>query len=209
MGDNIYYPVNGNTVNFVAYYPWQSGIALNSLYNVDVTNQNNPTDIDLLYAKTAAGYSKATSGNTVQLLFDHKLTHLVLNITPGEGLSASDLNGMVVTLKGLNTTTTLDLKNGSLGTPSDIANITARTLTDGSKFDAILVPQTVEDNVMSVEFRIVTANGTEAFVWKVSATAFESKKEHAYNVVIARTGISVTGEINPWETGTGGSGSAD
>ncbi|MDR1407067.1 MAG: fimbrillin family protein [Tannerella sp.] len=209
MSDNVYYPVNGSTVNFISYYPWQTGISLDNLYNVNVVNQHNSTDIDMLYAKTTSGYSKGTSGSVVQLFFDHKLTHMVLNITPGAGLSATDLNGMTVTIKGLNTKTTVDLKDGNLGTPVNVADIVMKTSSNGSKSDAILVPQSIADGGMRVEFKINAANGEETFVWKVPATTFESKKEHVYDVTIARTGISVTGEINPWETGTGGSGNAD
>lgn len=205
LNDNIYYPVDGSTVNFISYYPQQTGISLNNLYNVDVASQNNPVDIDLLYAKTTTGYSKATSTNTVQLFFDHKLTHVVLNITPGAGLTASDLNNMVVTVKGINSRNTLDLKTGNLGTPSSVADIVMKTKTDGSTSDAILVPQVVAGNTMSIEFKI----GNETFVWKVPATEFKSKTEHVYTVTIARTGISVTGEINPWTSGTGGTGTAD
>ncbi|MDR1336342.1 MAG: fimbrillin family protein [Tannerella sp.] len=209
MDDYIYYPVNGSTVNFISYYPRQAGILLENLYSVDVTDQNSPVDIDLLYAKTATGYSKAASGNTVQLSFDHKLTHMVLNITPGTGLTAEDLKNMVVTVKGLKTATTLDLKDGTLGTPDAVADIVMKTQTDGLKSDAILVPQSVADNTVTIEFEIVTANGTEVFVYKVPAITFESKKEHVYAVTINRTGISVTGEINDWAAGTGGSGTAD
>ncbi|MDR1103121.1 MAG: fimbrillin family protein [Tannerella sp.] len=207
--DNIYYPVDGSTVNFISYYPWQAGKSLDNLYPVDVTDQNNPVDIDLLYAKTATGYSKAASGNTVQLQFDHKLTHMVLNITPDAGLTEADLEDMVVTVKGLNTATTLNLKDGTLGTPDAVADIVMKTQKNGLKSDAILVPQSIVANAVSIEFRIDTDNGTEVFKWNVPATTFESKKEYVYTVTITRTGIDVTGEINEWEAGTGGSGTAD
>jgi hypothetical protein len=205
--DVIYYPSNNSTVNFISYYPHQAGISLENEYNVDVSNQNNAIDIDFLYAQTTDGYSKTTNyGTPVKLMFDHKLTHFVLNTIAGDGLTANDLKGMTVTIKGLNTQTTFDLTDGTQGGVSTKANIATKTVTDGTKYDAILVPQSVttQDGV-TVEFGI----GNEKFVWKVGACAFESKTEHVYNVTISRKGVEIEGEINDWLEGTGGNVAAD
>jgi hypothetical protein len=204
--DIIYYPVDNSTVNFISYYPYQSGITLENEYDVDVSDQSNPVDIDLLYAKTTAGYSKTTSAATpVKLMFDHKLTQLVMNITAGEGLTNDDLKGMSVTIKGLNTQTTFDLTDGTLGSASTKVNIVTKVITDGAQYSAILVPQSVTASTVTVDFNV----GNETFVWKVPACEFETQKKHIYTVTIARTGVDVEGEINDWTEGTGGSGTAD
>jgi endonuclease G len=205
--DSIFYPVNNSTVNFIAYYPHQSGILLENNYNVDVSNQSNAVDIDFLYAKTTDGYSKTTgAGSAVRLLFDHKLTHFVLNTIAGEGLTANDLQGMTVTVTGLNTRTTFDLTDGTQGSVSTKANIVTNSVSDGAKYDAILVPQSVAANDgVKVEFQI----GSELFVWKLAACEFESKTEHVYNVTISRKGVEIEGEINDWTAGTGGDVTAD
>jgi endonuclease G len=202
-GDSIFFPANGSTVNFISYYPYQSGVTLGD-YAVDVSAQSN--SIDLLYAKTTAGYSKTSVSKTVKLDFYHQLTHLVMSTIPGDGLTEADLQGMTVTIKGMNTQTTFDLTDGTLDAATGQANIVTSEISDGEKYDAILVPQSVSDNAVTVEFTLAT---NETFVWKVPARNFEAKTEHNYTITISRTGIDVEGEIKPWIDGDDGTGTAD
>jgi endonuclease G len=201
--DTIYYPVDGSSVDFISYYPYQSATALGD-YSVDVSNQQTGTDIDLLYAKTTSGYSKATK-SPVSLLFDHQLTHLVLNTIPGNGLTADNLKNLTVAVKGLNTTATFDLVSKGLKDLGDVKKIVTNISTAGEKYDAIIIPQTIGKGLVTVEFQI----GSEIFVWTVPEGTFDAETEYIYNVTISRTGVTVTGEINAWKKGQGDNVSAD
>ncbi|MDR1407065.1 MAG: fimbrillin family protein, partial [Tannerella sp.] len=96
--DMIMYPPTGN-VDFVACYPYQAaGTDGNGYYPVNVSNQNNPAAIDLMYARvTNVGKSSAT----VSLPFEHVMSRLVLNIRKGTGLVDSDFADITATMSGM------------------------------------------------------------------------------------------------------------
>ncbi len=107
----------------------------------------------------------------------------------------------------MNTKNTFDLKTGTLGTAGTPAAITPYTTINGAKYEAIVLPATVTNTGdVSVEFSI----GADTFVWKVpAATAFAAGSEYTYDITITRSGVSVTGTINPRTVVPGGSGTAE
>ena len=203
VAGGIYYPLSGN-VGFIAYYPWQTGMDLTDPYEVDVIDQSNPEAIDLLWAMENNGGSGYNSG-IIALKFSHMLTRIVLNATPGDGLTAADLAGMTVKICGLKTKADFRLAEGTLGTPSDVADIEPQLV--AGKYEAIIVPQLVGAHVMEVKF--ILANSDE-FVWDVPVTTFAAGKEYTYTITLKRSGeVSFTGTINPWIPEAGGSGIAE
>lgn len=203
-----YYPQSGK-VDFIAYYPWKetgtNGID-NDLYPVNVAVQDNPEAIDLMWAKATgtnnAGYDK-NEEQPVSLEFSHQLTKLVFKTIAD--VSVGTITGMTVTIKGLNTINTFNVKSGALGTnPGGSADITPKTVIDGERYESIILPRKVGagDNV-TIEFRV----GNEDFIWKVNeGTEFKGGEEHEWLVTIARTSVQVTGSIKPWESGATGTG---
>jgi hypothetical protein len=207
--NTIYYPVNGNKVDFIAYYPYASSIAARwEPYSVDVSTQTAPAAIDLLYATAnngGAGYNTSNS-SPVALAFNHKLSKLTLNISSPEGaIPAADLAAMTVSIAGLNTKGAFNLANGTLGSASNKAPITPRMVTAGAQYEAILLPGTFTG--VTVTFTITAGSAAGAYVWNVPDGAFDAGKEYIHNVVITgdRDAISVTGTIDDWEVvnGTG------
>jgi len=200
----IYYPGSG-TIDFIAYYPWETGAALGTPIDVEIgTAQTAATQatFDLLYAKTTAGYTSA-SPTTVPLAFDHQLSKLVMNLVAGSGASLSNVS---VSIKGMNTKNTFNLSTGALGTTASTpVAITPRTITANASYDAIILPGSYTTGV-SVE---ITAGG-ETYTWDCGAITFAAGSEHVYTVTLIKDGgVTVTGTINPWTTGTGGNVTAE
>lgn len=204
-GSEIFFPMDGSSVDFIAYYPYSSTIsALTDSYSIDVSDQSTPASIDLLWAKAdnaGTGYSKTAM--TASLNFSHKLTRLIINIAAGTGMSGS-LSGTSVTINNTNTTNTMSLTDGTLGTAASPADITPKTDTDGSSYSAILIPGSYQNFVMTF-----TKNG-ETFTWTpTNGLAFAAGTEYTYNITLDRTGVTIDGcTITPWSSGTGGTGSA-
>jgi hypothetical protein len=205
-GDEIYYPMDGSKVDFIAYYPYASGKTLGSSISVDVSGAqtaSSQADIDLLWAKAngtgGSGYDKVTHATTpVALAFNHKLAKMVINVKAGAAVN-TPLTGMTVTIKGMNTKNTFKLSDGTLGTPNTPAAITPRVITTASGFnasyDAIILPYVYSSNGdVTVDFTV----GGETFTWEVDATTFAPGNEYTYAVTLTRTGVAVTGTINPW-----------
>ena len=188
-GKTVFFPIDGD-VDFYSYYPQTT---VND-YKValDVTDQGKQEAIDFMYAKTE-GCNKATP--QVFLKFYHKLSNLVLDVQPGNGLTQEDLKKMTVTVKGQNTKATFNLADGTISGEGNPTDIKMKTTQAGKLYEAILLP--TEEASRVIEFDL--NNGYDApFVWKMDS---ELKGGNLYNyttVKLTRTTIEMTGTIESW-----------
>ena len=188
-GKTVFFPIDGD-VDFYSYYPQTT---VND-YKValDVTDQGKQEAIDFMYAKTE-GCNKATP--QVFLKFYHKLSKLILNVQPGNGLTQDDLNNLTVTIKDQNTTATLNLADGVISGEGNPDNIQMKAVQVGKIYEAILLPTAT--TTREIEFNL--NNGHDApFVWKMDS---ELKGGNLYNyttVKLTRTTIEMTGTIESW-----------
>lgn len=215
--DKMYYPATGK-VNFVAYYPYSTDNSLKPtsptdapIYNIKVTQQDPQKDIDLLYAARTADYDK-TSG-TVQLDFKHKLSKLIINIIPGDGVTKTEAENATIIFEEYLTENTLDITTGNLGTAQAKDNITPIATTTlptnvAAQYEAIVIPQKVESDLLWK----ITVNG-ETFTWnpikETTIPKYESGSRYIYNITVKRHEIIVEGKIENWENGGTGSGTAE
>jgi hypothetical protein len=199
----MYYPEEGDDVDFIAYYPYRQDISTLGTYSVNVAAQTSPADIDLLYAQTSEtspdGYSNSYT-LPVPLAFKHQLSRLTLNIT-SSGLTPEQLQNLQITLQGLNTTASFNLADGTLGNPGGVADVTPCTVTAGSRYEAIVVPQVIAASTVGVLFEI---SGVISYTYSVPAVTFEKGKEYQYTANITLSNITVTGTIDDWEQGNTG-----
>ena len=188
-GKTVFFPIDGD-VDFYSYYPQTT---VND-YKValDVTDQGKQEAIDFMYAKTT-GCNKANP--QVDLKFNHKLSKLILNVQPGNGLTQDDLNNLTVTIKDQNTTATLNLADGVISDEGNPDNIQMKAVQVGKIYEAILLPTAT--TTREIEFNL--NNGHDApFVWKMDS---ELKGGNLYNyttVKLTRTTIEMTGTIESW-----------
>lgn len=199
----IYYPMDGTKkVGFIAYYPYREAIN-DYTYGIDLSDQALPEEIDLLYSNNATGKSK---GDNVELVFEHQLSLMLIDIVPGDGVEHSDLTNLSVVIREMNTQASMSLTDGSLtiaeGQP--LSDITLNTIDgDGLQHQAILLPEDL--NGKRVEFRL---NNTldEVFVWTIGSGGddtgvLEPGHRYTYTITLSRTGITVTGSIEDWTEG--------
>lgn len=205
MGHEIYYPMDNSAVDFIAYYPHSNGAQLATALPIEIAlTQTGDTQraTDLMWAKAnnaTKGYTKDAAA-TVDFTFGHCLSKLTMNCTVDASVGAASLlDAAKVTIKGMNTVNTFDLRTATLGvTPTTIADIAPRRLSATAgyhgTYDAVILPGAYADNALKVEF---TIDG-ETFVWDVEAVEFEPGHEYIYKVKITRTGVTATGTITPW-----------
>ncbi|MGN0217605.1 MAG: fimbrillin family protein [Bacteroidaceae bacterium] len=185
----IYFPING-AVDFYAYYPQQAfaGYQL----SLNVADQTDQEAIDLMYA-TAPNKDKTQPG--VMLGFAHQLSNLVLDVQPGDGLTAADLSALTVTVKGQHTTATYNLADGTIANAASPADVAMKAVTAGSRYEAILLPTAGESR--ELEFNL--NNGHDApFRWTMQGTLDGGMKYHYTKVKLSRTAAEVEGAILPW-----------
>ncbi len=205
--EDIYFPVDETRkVDFLAYYPYQRYNS-DGIYPVDVFTQKDQAAIDLLYTNSyrtnTAGYDKTDP--QVDLVFSHQLSRLILNTTPGLGLD--DLSGLTVEIHGINTTAYFDLYTGELSNYSGFLYCHMKMITDGKRFEAILLPDaTTSTGEWYIEFKL----GEDTYTWYVPAgTVFEAGAEHTWTISVQQVPIQVSARIEAWTQGTGGSGIAN
>lgn len=200
----IYFPVNGETRDFIAYYPYRE-LVQDNIYPVDVTTQTSQKDIDLMGAGKVTGKDK--NHPAVAFTFTHKLVKLALTIQPdGTSLTAEELEGLTVTLTNQQTKATYNVVTGDPVTisESEPATITLLTVADGTKAEGIVLPN--EDTQdMLLEFKLKDSSDT--FHWAIKeapkSQKFAAGSKYLYTITLSRTGIEVTSTVTDWLPGNG------
>ncbi|WP_443946251.1 fimbrillin family protein [Pedobacter sp. AW1-32] len=182
----IYYPEDGSTVDFVAYYPYKVSLTANT-YSVDVSNQTVQSAIDLLYANNALNLSKNSSN--ANLVFTHQLSKVELTVKNGTGVT--NLDGLTTTFSASTTTADFDLATGALTAKAQTADIQARTSVKSgvTVSEAILVP-----SATASAQKVVFAVGGKTFTWTMPAdTKFEQGKKYSYEIELKGEGTGAVG----------------
>jgi hypothetical protein len=214
--DEQYYP-QSNGVNIFAVYP--SGVAGT---NVNATNvafavesDQSEEDAykasDLMVGAPANNPVSKTSG-TVQLTFKHCLSKININISAGDGITETDLQGATVTI--LNTTTggTFNVQTGVVtanGSQAAATPITAGTLevredTGVQGISAIIVPQTVSAGRQFISIRYggdQQTPATELFYTLPQAASvdFAAGYSYTFNITAKKSGLTLDGStITDW-----------
>ncbi len=182
--DPLYYPVSGN-VDFLAYYPYVDDATFDATaYSVNVSSQTDLPAIDLMSA-TATDVAKSSAA--VDMTFKHKLSNIVLAITPGEEWTTSNLAGLTVKLVGTDNQATYNLETNYITFGGSVADITLNTAADGSSVEAIVIPQTLTD----AKFSFTTISGITVEL-EIPTAAFVSGLQYVYDVTIDGSGAVFT-----------------
>lgn len=205
--NTIYFPINGDSRDFTAYYPYKETIA-NDIYQVDVTTQTSQKDIDLMGAAKVTGKSKNDAD--VAFGFAHKLVKLAMTIKPdGTSLTAADMKGLKVVITNQPVLATYDVVKGgdvSVITTPDTPDVDIELLTnaDGTAAEGIVLPNASTEG-MYLRF---TLKGIDTpFAWEIHTAAqsqqYEAGKKYVYTITLAKTAFNVTSTVTEWTPGNG------
>ena len=203
----INFPENGN-LDFIAYYPFKNALS-DFVYNIDISTQANPANIDFLYSNNAKG--KNGDNPFVNLGFKHMLSRLVFNVTLEDGLSFG--SGFNVSIKDIVVDGDFNLANGEVAigsTRKQIAPIVSIAADNKSaSVTSIVVPgQSLGDAT------IVFSLGGKDYEWKPYAQNLQSTTKYTYalKLVIDESGLPTVEElqvgatIEDWVEGNTGGG---
>ncbi len=196
----IMLPGNGSKLDFVAYYPYSATAITDFNVAVDITDQTDPSRIDVLYAK-AKGKDKTTP--EIPLIFYHKLAQLVLSFSSADVV----LEGMKVTLNQVTTNGWLDLTDGVVKQGADIGEITPVVTTDATgdtaTASAFLLPG---QEMTDLTIAVTLADGKK-YEWRPSEeNELVGGYSHTYTLTLTSGGIAAggSGTIRPIKPGKGG-----
>lgn len=206
-GQTIYFPFDGSKVDFIAYYPYQK-TQTNGAFALDVSAQTDLSAIDLMTAGVKSTEAEPLDKNhyKVDFKFAHRLTKLELNISNGNGISKSDLEGLKVEVTNQRTSGSYDPLFEAFGVDSEpVQTVELNTNADGTLAQAILLPTTMDGInpiVAGREFLFTLKSTGEVFRWSVpDDKGFERGDKNIYNITINRSGPEVTAEIIDWNKG--------
>ncbi len=191
VAHDVKFPMDGSTVDFVAYYPY--GTVTSAFeYSVDVTDQTDQNAIDLLYSDNAAGLNKNSS--FVDLSFSHQLSKLVVHL---KTIDETALVNTAVTVKGVNTRGVFSLtdKSQTASTKGDIA----MKMSDGGAFaEAIVLPA---ESLADATLEII--NGEYGYLYDLNSsstiTSFDPGYKYTYTIELdTRSPLSVKAVIADW-----------
>lgn len=205
--NTIYFPINGDSRDFTAYYPYKETIA-NGIYQVDVTTQTSQKDIDLMGAAKVTGKNKNDAD--VAFKFAHKLVKLALTIKPdGTSLTAADMKGLKVEITNQPVLATYDVVKGGdvsiITTSGKAVDIELLTNADGTAAEGIVLPNTSTEG-MYLRF---TLKGIDTpFTWKICSTPsspfrYEAGRKYTYTITVTKTNVNATPTVTDWIPGNG------
>ena len=145
-GPEVYYPTSGSTIDIYAVYPNNDYVgdvnqsfqtiaanyygngglpssiptALNFTVQTDQTSHINYCSSDFMYAKLA---SQSANGSAVTLQFNHMLSKIRVNLNVTDATLKSRLNNAKLQLTNVMKTTTLNVTDGVIASPTyDVSN---------------------------------------------------------------------------------------
>jgi|AGTN01.2.fsa_nt_gi hypothetical protein len=166
--DGLYFPNDGNVLDFYAYYPYDAAItdATNIAFNV-MTNQTNSnySKSDLLIATPV---KDAAKGNAVKLKFYHALAMVQVIVT-------NNAPTLTITLRNVKTNTTLNLSTETVAAPTSESSITMYRWQNTGIFRALVPAQTVLSGISLFRFeqnsRVYASNPIDADLTLVKGQA--------------------------------------
>lgn len=185
----ILFPQDGSDVIFVAYYPYQT--LQDYTLQVDVKEQSNQEKLDIMSATVT---DKNKISPHVALNFTRAMSKVAINISSSV-YSSSQIEQVGVKITELYTTADFTLSNRELTNRSAVSDITAKTITAGQSYEAILLPGDIASRGAKIKFSIA---GT-TLSYTIPTASFVQGKEYAYNLELGRTSVnSLNSTITDW-----------
>ena len=176
--DILYFPNNGNSVDFIAYYPYRD-IINDFKYPIDVSSQTDLPSIDFMYSNNGVDIGK--DKGVANLTFSHQLCKILINI---RGYGDKNLSDLRVVITNVATKVIFDLNRGELQPATDFADIELIVNNDGEPIEAILLP---EDDLSQKEIWLIF-DGDECMIYRYSLgsdkniTSFQKSTLYTYTI---------------------------
>lgn len=178
----------GQTVNFVSYYPYSANATTDLA--VDLTNAQT----DVLYSNNLTGIktAKDATGANHVLQFTHKLalvSFTMAGLPAGTTITSAQLEGIV-------TTSSMKIADGTL--TNGTATATQKLQLAGGAFAPTIVIPATNANAKLV----ITLSDGKSYSYTFASLAFQSGKNHKFNVTLASGAITVdqiNGQISDWD----------
>lgn len=223
-GVTLFYPANGHGIDVYGVYP-NTVTEKTSSQNFEVKNdQSSENDYmlsDLMFTDTQVSDHKKIAGD-VSLVFNHKLSKVIVILQKGSGLNASDIDGATVKITSTIRQCTIasvgksGMGNVAVSTSDAASPITVGTWnssTTPNGIAAIVVPQGVSANSQLFEVELTNRAVYKYNIPSTGNVTFLPGKVYTYTLTLTTAGINVTSSITNWVDDSsslpGGNGNGD
>lgn len=213
VGNEIYFPSGGNSVNVYGWYPFNDG-SLDFTIQTDQSAKENYCLSDVLLANK--GTSTLSASNVVtpaSLEFHHAMAKIVLNIRAASGITVTGVavNNVKPSLTVSNSagdyynTETDAFKSGVLTTKGDATSITAYTNSTGftnatQSVACVIPPQTI----VAGSFLTLTLSDASTIQYNLSANqVFSAKTVYTINIQAGVDMADTEQTIGAWQVSKG------
>lgn len=201
-GQQIYWNDETTKVDIYGCYPYHEGTAVQYSASVQA-DQSTPANYaasDFMWTKKAGVAPQTTP---IPLDFGHKMSKLVITLIAGDGFTADEFAAAskAVRLYGVNLKAEINIATGEVSVRDNYSVVeTITPYQDGNTYKAIIAPQTIPANGLTIEAMI---DG----ISYISQTAFTfiSNKQHNLEITINKQEKSpakmnfTTNRVTPWE----------
>lgn len=200
--DRLYYPVSA-PVDFIAYYPFDN--VTDYTISLNTRDQRSQSELDLLYSNNLTGIS-ATAEKQI-LTFKHMLSKLVFKVTAGDGYEQSDLAGLTLAVRNVQTDGMFSLVTGEVDIEdgAEYRNVSAVVASSDNSVvgEAIVLPQTCAGTQV-----VISLASGDGYVMNLTTEGNKwlTGYKYTYNISLSKsqeTESTLNGEITDWSEGTG------
>ena len=190
----IYWLDKTTKADFYCYYPYAEGVSTTAHTFVTKANQSQLVDYkasEFLWGKTEG---IAPTKDAVDITTYHSFSNAIIILKPGDGFTEATLAAATKSVKlcGIKTNATIDLSTGEATATGNATEV--KPYYDGSKYRALIVPQTTEEGALIV----VTVNDVDYTLSR--SMTFKANKQHKFTVTLNKTSNGVNVGIGGWET---------
>lgn len=193
-GKEIYWLDATTKADFYCYYPYTSPVSSITAFpfkvSQDQSTENGYKTSDFMWGKVDG---IAPTPDPVVITVNHSMSCLIVNLKAGTGWKEDDIKNTEITLRGLRTSSLINLADGTVTADGDAMEMKPMQVGAGI-FKALVVPQKVSGSEL-VKIKV----GTNSYSLKTSID-LKSGRQHTCSVVVNRTGEGINIGIGPWET---------
>lgn len=186
-------PEDGSNVRFIGYVPYKAGINAFTL-PIDVSDQSNPSAIDLIYSNNLKNMDRYTPRADFHLVYEHKLAKIVINLS---ATTEKSIKVAKASIAKIPTKATFDLLNGLVGEVSTEKEVNFYVSEDGRQFSAIVLPTSLAQTILT----IVDTNGVK-YEHKFSPLELKKGTKYTYSFKLTSGEGQESGEIELDELGS-------
>lgn len=194
-GNDLYWKDGSTPASFYCYYPRIGNVSDISAIPFSVsTDQSAPSGYRASELLWGSRQNVAPTSDVVEITSTHRMSNLLVYITPGNGYSAETLalQDIEITLNNLKVNATLNAANGEVtatGTPADIT-----PYLEADHFRALVPPQSLQDQTL-ISLKV----GDYSFSLKETIT-LKSNTRHTVTLTVNKVSEGINIGIGDWET---------